>query len=220
MPGTLAKPSLVINEIFHSIQGESSFAGMPCVFVRLTWCNIRCTYCDTEYAFHEGKEMTVGEIVAAVEAYGCRRVEVTGGEPLFQENVHPLMKRLCDGGYEVLLETGGSLDISGVDPRVRRIVDFKCPSSGMEKKNLWANAALLTPRDEVKFVIGDRRDYEWSKAKIAEHGLAGRCPVLMSVVFGKLEPAALSEWILADKLDVRFQLQIHKYIWEPARRGV
>ncbi len=212
--------SLVINEIFHSIQGESAFAGMPCVFVRLTYCNIRCTYCDTEYAFYEGKPMTLDEIVAVVGGYGCRRVEITGGEPLFQPEVHPLMKRLCDAGYEVLLETGGSLDISAVDPRVRRIVDFKCPSSGMEKKNLWKNAGFLTGADEVKFVIGDRADYDWSKKKIDEHAILGKSPVLMSVVFGKLEPVVLSEWILADKLDVRFQLQMHKYIWHPETRGV
>ncbi len=212
--------SLVINEIFHSIQGESAFAGMPCVFVRLTYCNIRCTYCDTEYAFYEGKPMTLAEIVAAVDGYGCRRVEITGGEPLFQPEVHPLMKRLCDAGYEVLLETGGSLDISTVDHRVRRIVDFKCPSSAMEKRNLWKNAELLTARDEVKFVIGDRADYEWSKAKIAEHDISAKSPVLMSVVFGKLEPVVLSEWILEDKIDVRFQLQMHKYIWHPEKRGV
>ena len=212
--------SLVINEIFHSIQGESSLAGMPCVFVRLTYCNIRCSYCDTEYAFYEGKPMTLDEIVAAVEAFDCRRVEITGGEPLFQPEVHALMKRLCDAGYELLLETGGSLDISTVDPRVRRIVDFKCPSSGMEKKNHWKNAGYLTERDEVKFVIGDREDYEWSKRKIAEYGIAGRSPILMSVVFGQLEPVVLSEWILEDSLDVRFQLQMHKYIWRPEKRGV
>ena len=220
MSETGTAPSLVINEIFHSIQGESSFAGMPCVFVRLTYCNLRCTYCDTEYAFHEGTRMSIDEVVAAVAAFRCRRVEITGGEPLFQEEVHPLMKRLCDAGYEVLLETGGSLDISGVDPRVRRIVDFKCPSSAMEKKNFWGNAAHLNARDEVKFVIGDRRDYEWSRMRMAEHGLASKCPVLMSVVFGKLEPAALSGWILQDALDVRFQLQMHKYIWHPEKRGV
>jgi 7-carboxy-7-deazaguanine synthase len=212
--------SLVINEVFHSIQGESSFAGMPCVFVRLTYCNIRCTWCDSEYSFYEGKEMSLDEVMAAVASHGCRRVEVTGGEPLFQPGVHPLMRRLCDAGYEVLLETGGSLDIAPVDPRVRRIVDFKCPSSGMEKKNLWANAGALTLRDEVKFVIGDRQDYEWSKEKISRHGLAAKCPVLMSVVFGKLEPVTLSEWILQDRLDVRFQLQMHKYIWHPEKRGV
>ena len=212
--------TLVINEIFHSIQGESSFAGMPCVFVRLTYCNIRCTYCDTEYAFYEGKRMTLDAIVAAVEAWGCKRVEVTGGEPLWQPEVHPLMKRLCDAGYEVLIETGGSLDISACDPRVRRIVDFKCPSSKMERHNLWSNARHLNARDEVKFVIGDRADYEWSKLRMAEFGLAGKCPILMSVVFGKLEPVVLSEWILEDRLEVRFQLQMHKFIWHPEQRGV
>jgi 7-carboxy-7-deazaguanine synthase len=212
--------SLVVNEIFHSIQGESGFAGMPCVFVRLTYCNLRCAYCDTEYAFFEGTAMTLDDIVAAAGAYGCRRVEITGGEPLFQPEVHPLMKRFCDAGYEVLLETGGSIDISNVDSRVRRIVDFKCPSSGMEKENFWMNAGLLTPRDEVKFVIGDRADFEWAKATMAEYGLAGKCPVLMSVVFGALEPVTLAGWILEDRLDVRFQLQMHKYIWHPEKRGV
>lgn len=214
-PGILA-----VNEIFHSIQGESSFAGMPCVFVRLAWCNLRCVWCDTEYAFHEGRPMSFDEILAAVASHGCRTVEITGGEPLVQPQVLPLMKRLCDDGYEVLLETGGSLDIGGVDPRVRRIVDFKCPGSGMEHKNLWSNAALMTPRDEAKFVIADRADYDWSKRMIAERGLAGRCPILMSGVFGALEPVTLAEWILADRLEVRFQLQAHKYIWHPERRGV
>lgn len=214
-PGTL-----VIHEIFHSIQGESSRAGLPCVFVRLTYCNIRCTYCDTEYAFYEGREMTIDAIVAAVKAYGCPLVEVTGGEPLFQENVHVLLRRLCDEGLEVLLETGGTLDIGVVDRRVRRIVDFKTPSSGMIKKNLWSNAPLLTGTDEVKFVVGTREDYDWAKEMIAEHGLDRRSPILMSVVFGKLEPAQLAEWVLADRLPVRFQLQLHKLIWHPEARGV
>src|SRR3990170_3560300 len=190
VPGTL-----VVNEIFHSIQGESAAAGLPCVFVRLTYCNIRCTYCDTEYAFYEGARTTIDDIIAAVRAYGCKRVEITGGEPLFQPEVNALMERLCDGGFEVMLETGGSLDIGGVDGRVRRIVDFKCPSSGMEKKNLWKNAEHLSDRDEVKFVIGDRDDYDWAKGKMDEYRLDVRCPILMSVVFGKLEPVTLSEWI-------------------------
>lgn len=211
---------LVINEIFHSIQGESSYMGRPCVFVRLTYCNIRCSYCDTAYAFHEGKEMTIDEIAHTVSGYGCKLVEITGGEPLYQENVHPLMKRLCDEYYEVLLETGGSLDISVVDPRVKRIVDFKCPSSKMMKHNLWENIRHLKSGDEVKFVIGTREDYDWAKNMIGEHEIAKRCPVLMSVVFGELEPVTLSEWILADKLNVRFQLQMHKYIWSPETRGV
>jgi len=214
------QPTLVINEIFHSIQGESSHMGRPCVFVRLTYCNIRCSYCDTEYAFYEGKEMPVDEILEVVRGIGCRLVELTGGEPLFQANVHELMNRLCDEGYEVLLETGGSLDIGKVDPRVKRIVDFKCPSSGMMKKNLWENAALLKETDEVKFVIGDREDYVWAKGMIQNHDIEGRCPILMSVVFGKLEPIQLAEWVLEDKLNVRFQLQMHKYIWSPETRGV
>ena len=216
-----SKPhTLVINEIFHSIQGESSYMGRPCVFVRLTYCNIRCAYCDTEYAFYEGTEMPVDDIVDAVRRFGCNLVEVTGGEPLFQSNVHELMTRLCDEGYELLLETGGSLDISGVDERVRRIVDFKCPSSAMMKKNHWENVKFLNGRDEVKFVIGDRDDYDWSKRMIEEHQIDRRCPVLMSVVFGKLEPIQLAEWILGDNLDVRFQLQMHKYIWSPETKGV
>ena len=215
-----APHTLVINEIFHSIQGESSHMGRPCVFVRLTYCNIRCSYCDTEYAFYEGKETPIDEIVASVRRFGCKLVEVTGGEPLFQANVHELMTRLCDEGYELLLETGGSLDIGGVDERVRRIVDFKCPSSGMMNKNLWENVKYLNARDEVKFVVGNREDYDWSKRMIAEFEIDRRSPVLMSVVFGKLEPVQLSEWILSDNLNVRFQLQMHKYIWSPETKGV
>lgn len=211
---------LVVNEIFHSIQGESSQMGRPCVFIRLTYCNIRCSYCDTEYSFYEGREMLIEDIVVAVRGFGCRLVELTGGEPLFQANVHELMTRLCDEGCEVLLETGGSLDIGGVDRRVKRIVDFKCPSSDMVKKNLWENVRCLNTSDEVKFVIGDRDDYEWSKRMIEEYQIDRRCPILMSVVFGKLEPVQLAEWILEDKLNVRFQLQMHKYIWSPETRGV
>lgn len=212
--------TLVVNEIFHSIQGESSHMGRSCVFIRLTYCNLRCSYCDTEYAFYEGKEMQIDEIMDAVRSYRCNLIEVTGGEPLWQENVHLLMKHLCDEGYEVLLETGGSLSIAAVDPRVKRIVDFKCPSSKMMKKNLWENVLYLKDGDEVKFVIGNREDYEWAKAMIEQHGIRKRCSVLMSVVFGELEPLRLAEWILEDKLDVRFQLQMHKYIWSPETRGV
>lgn len=211
---------LVINEIFHSIQGESSCMGMPCVFVRLTYCNLRCSYCDTAYAFEEGSPMTIGDILKAVDGYGCKLVEITGGEPLMQEAVHELMTSLADHGYEVLLETGGSLDISRVDPRVRRIVDFKCPSSGMTKKNMWENVGFLKPTDEVKFVIGDREDFEWSVREIRERAIDQRCPVLMSVVFGAVEPVTLAGWILESRVQVRFQLQMHKYIWEPATRGV
>jgi 7-carboxy-7-deazaguanine synthase len=212
--------TLVINEIFHSIQGESSHMGRPCVFIRLTYCNLRCSYCDTEYAFYEGREMRIDEIIDAVRSFRCNLVEVTGGEPLWQENVHQLLKRLCDDGYEVLLETGGSLSIASVDPRVKRIVDFKCPSSTMMKKNLWDNVKYLKQGDEVKFVIGNRDDYEWAKSMIEQYKIRDRCPVLMSVVFGALEPLQLAEWILEDRLDVRFQLQMHKYIWSPQARGV
>ncbi|MBI5215690.1 MAG: radical SAM protein [Ignavibacteriae bacterium] len=212
--------TLVINEIFHSIQGESSYAGMPCVFVRLTYCNIRCSYCDSAYAFYEGKEMTVEEIVQQVRSYDCKLVEVTGGEPLFQSNIHTFLQQLCDEGFEVLLETGGSLPIAEVDERVNCIVDFKCPSSAMMKKNDWTIVHDLKPTDEVKFVIGDRNDYDWAKEKIKEYKIDERCNLLMSVVFGKLEPVNLAEWILTDKLNVRFQLQLHKFIWHPEARGV
>ena len=211
---------LVVNEIFHSIQGESTLAGRSCVFIRLTWCNLRCTWCDTAYAFEEGSPMTIGAILARVRSYGCRLVEVTGGEPLFQEGVHDLFRALCDEGFEVLVETGGSLDISRVDRRVRRIVDFKCPGSGMEKKNLWSNVRSLTPHDEVKFVIADRADFDWAAARMREHGLDRMCTVLMSVVFGQLEPVELARWILEEGTNARFQLQAHKYIWEPSARGV
>lgn len=216
-----AKPhTLVVNEIFYSIQGESTHAGRPCVFVRLTYCNIRCSYCDTDYAFYDGREMSIDEIVGSIKGHGCNLVEITGGEPLFQTNVHELMTRLCDGGYEVLIETGGSIDIKRIDPRVKRIVDFKCPSSKMVKNNLWENVRHLKDGDEVKFVIGDREDYEWSKHKINEYTLVDRFPVLLSVVFSELEPIRLAEWILEDKLNVQLQLQVHKYIWTPQKRGV
>ena len=211
---------LVVNEIFHSIQGESSSMGRPCVFVRLTYCNLRCTWCDTAYAFEEGTPMEMEDILRDVDRHGCKLVEVTGGEPLMQEGVHELMTSLADRGYEVLLETGGSLDISKVDARVRRIVDFKCPSSGMLKKNLWTNVGHLRSTDEVKFVIGDRGDFDWSVRAIDEQELLRRCPVLMSPVFGVLEPVTLAGWILESRLPVRFQLQMHKVIWDPAMRGV
>jgi 7-carboxy-7-deazaguanine synthase len=212
--------SLIINEIFHSIQGESSHMGRPCVFVRLTYCNLRCSYCDTEYAFYEGKEMSLEDIMNEVRSYKCTLVEITGGEPLAQEGVHELMRLLCDEGHEVLLETGGSLDISRVDPRVKRIVDFKCPSSEMVKKNHWQNVDHLKRGDEVKFVIGDRQDFDWAVDMIGKHRLIERCPVLMSCVFDVLQPVELAGWILESRLNVRFQLQMHKYIWEPATRGV
>ncbi len=212
---------LKINEIYHSIQGESTSAGRPCVFVRLTYCNLRCTYCDTEYAFYEGKEMTVQQVIDEVEKYNCKLVEITGGEPLVQmDECLDLMKTLCELGYEVMIETGGSLSIKDIDHRVKIIMDLKCPSSGMEKKNLYENLKYLKLTDELKFVIGNREDYEWSLEKIRHYNLRGKCIILFSVVFGELEPVQLINWILEDKLDVRFQLQMHKYIWHPQTKGV
>lgn len=213
-------PLLIVNEIFYSIQGESTHVGRPCVFVRLAYCNLRCSYCDTAYAFNEGSEKNVEEVLSEIRRYSAHLVEVTGGEPLMQPDVHPLMTALCDLGYEVLLETGGSLDIEPVDGRVKRIVDFKCPSSGMAKKNLWRNAGLLRSGDEVKFVIGTREDFDWAVERVREHHLPERVTVLFSPVFGELEPRLLAGWILSLDLPIRMQLQMHKYIWEPTARGV
>lgn len=209
-----------VNEIFFSIQGESSRAGLPCVFVRLTYCNLRCSYCDTGYAFYEGSDFSIDEIVDRVKSYNCNLVEITGGEPLMQNECLDLMKILCDSGFDVMLETGGSLPINSIDPRVMIIMDFKCPSSGMMKKNLFANIKFLKNNDEVKFVIGNREDYEWSKKIISMYKLDRKCAILFSVVFGALEPVTLVNWILEDKLDVRFQLQMHKIIWHPETKGV
>ena len=211
---------LVVNEIFFSIQGESTHSGKPCVFIRLTNCNLRCAYCDTAYAYTEGKEMSISEIMNEAGKYDCKLVEITGGEPLLQQEVHPLMTRLCDEKYEVLLETSGSIDIGSVDQRVKRIVDFKSPSSGMENRNLMENIFCLKPVDEVKFIIGNQDDYLWAKSIVLKYDLPARCSVLMSVVFGKLEANRLVGWILQDKLTVRFQLQMQKYIWNPEARGV
>jgi 7-carboxy-7-deazaguanine synthase len=212
---------LTINEIYLSVQGESTWAGLPCVFVRLTFCDLRCSYCDTEYAFYEGKKQSLGEIVAAVLAYDCPLVEKTGGEPLLQKNVLHLMTMLADAGRTILLETSGAHDISVVDPRVHRIMDLKTPGSGEVERNLFSNIAHLTERDEVKFVIGSRKDYEWSRGQLQEHRLAERCrAVLFSPIFGRIDPRQIVEWILADKLPVRFQLQMHKFIWTPTARGV
>ncbi|MFO7446923.1 MAG: radical SAM protein [Ignavibacteriaceae bacterium] len=211
---------LKVNEIYFSIQGESSKAGLPCVFVRLTYCNLRCTYCDTEYAFYEGKDQSVDEIIAEVKKYNCRLVEITGGEPLVQNESTGLMERLCEEGYEVLLETGGSLPVKDIDQRVKIILDLKCPSSGMLKKNYYENINYLKKTDEIKFVIGTREDYEWTKDMINKYDLTGKCEILLSVVFGQLEPLTLVDWILKDNLKVRFQLQMHKFIWEPTAKGV
>lgn len=212
---------LTINEIFHSIQGESTYAGRPCVFVRLTACDLRCRWCDTAYAFHEGRKMSVEEVVADVEARGCPTVEVTGGEPLLQPDVYPLMQRLLDSGKTVLIETGGHRSIAKVPAGVIRIVDVKCPGSGEAEKNDWSNLAHLTKQDEVKFVIADRRDYEYARDIMQREGLPARVnAVLMSPVHGELDAKLLSEWVIADRLDVRVQLQMHKYIWSPETRGV
>ena len=213
-------PKIKVNEIFLSIQGESTRAGLPCTLVRLAGCNLRCEWCDTRYAWQDGRDMSVDEILAAVAALACRRVEVTGGEPLIQPAAVELLRRLCDAGYETLLETNGSQDISQVDGRVVRIVDFKCPSSGQDHANLWQNAEHLTCRDEVKFVIADRRDYDFACRAVREHGLTARCPVIFSPVHGRLEPAELAAWMLADRLDVRLGLQLHKIIWPGKDRGV
>jgi len=239
--------TLVVNEIYLSLQGESSFAGLPCVFVRLTACNLRCSYCDTAYAFTQGSKRTLEDILAEVrrlaEPYRnlpgpLPLVELTGGEPLLQKNALPLMTALCDQGFSVLLETSGAHDIAAVDARVHRIMDLKCPSSGEADRNRWENVPLLTARDEIKFVVGSREDYEWAREQIARHNLAQRCALLMSWVHPLAEaqrdpslkpvPAGhtpisrleLAERITADALPVRFQVQLHKVLWPPDQRGV
>ncbi len=215
-----AADRLRVNEIFYSIQGESTFAGRPCVLVRLTGCQMRCTWCDTEYSFYEGRWMRVDEVIDEVLAYGCPLAEVTGGEPLLQPGVHTLMGGLCDRGLEVLLETGGGLDISGVDPRVRRIVDLKCPASGEVENNHWPNLKHLREMDEVKLVVQDRGDYEWARNAIREHRIDRLCTVHLSPVWSALEPAELAAWVLEDRLPARVSLQLHKTLWGAETRGV
>ncbi len=224
--------SLRVNEIFHSIQGESTRAGLPCVFVRLAGCPLRCTYCDTEYAFREGAARPVEELLREVLAIDCPLVEVTGGEPLAQAGVHALISALIDAGRTVLIETSGAIDLAPCDPRAIRILDLKTPGSGECRRNLWSNLDRLHDRDEIKFVIGDRADYDWAKGVMDEHRLAARVAcVLMSPVFPQLPgreirghpglpPRTLAEWILEDRLPVRLQLQMHKFIWDPGTRGV
>lgn len=213
--------NLTVNEIYQSIQGESTWAGLPCVFVRLTFCDLRCTYCDTEYAFYKGTKRSVDEIFAEVIGFDCPLVEITGGEPLLQKNVLPLMERLCDAGRTVLIETSGAHDIAKIDSRVHRIMDLKTPSSGECARNRWENIESLTRGDEVKFVLGSREDYEWARAQIHEHRLAERVgTVLLSPVFGRVDPRDIVTWMLADRLPVRFQLQMHKFIWDPKTKGV
>jgi 7-carboxy-7-deazaguanine synthase len=212
---------LTINEIFHSIQGESTHAGRPCVFVRLTACDLRCTWCDTPYSFHEGRKMSIDDVVADIERYGCETVEITGGEPLLQKEVYPLMERLLAGGKSVLLETGGHRSLEGVPPGVVTIMDVKCPGSGEAARNDWNNLARLRPHDEVKFVIRDRDDYEFARDVLRREALHERtAAVLFSPVHGVLAPRTLSEWVLEDRLPARVQLQMHKYIWGADVRGV
>jgi len=212
---------LTINEIFHSIQGESTHAGRPCVFVRLTACDLRCSWCDTPYAFHEGRKMSVEDVARAVRAYGCDVVEITGGEPLLQKEVYPLMQRLLDEGCTVMLETGGHLSADQVPAAVIRVIDVKCPGSGESDRNHWSNLDRLRPTDEVKFVIKDRGDYEYARGIVANYDLTSRCrAVHFSPVHGVQDAKALAAWVLEDRLSVRVQLQLHKYIWDATTRGV
>ncbi|RAO75637.1 7-carboxy-7-deazaguanine synthase QueE [Dyella jiangningensis] len=204
---------LRITEIFHSIQGEADAIGWRTVFVRLTGCPLRCVWCDTEYSFYGGNWRSIDDIVAEVASHGARHVCVTGGEPLAQKRCLILLTRLCDAGHDVSLETSGALDVSMVDPRVRKVMDLKAPDSGEAKRNLWSNIGHLLPHDQVKIVIASRADYEWAREAVAEHKLAERCMVLFSPVHGAIQPRELAEWIIEDKLDVRFQLQLHKLLW-------
>jgi len=204
---------LRITEIFHSIQGEADAIGWRTVFVRLTGCPLRCVWCDTEYSFYGGDWREIDEIVAEVASHGARHVCVTGGEPLAQKRCLILLQRLCDAGHDVSLETSGALDVAAVDPRVRKVMDLKAPDSGEAKRNLWSNIEHLLPHDQVKIVIASRADYEWARAAVAEHRLMQRCMVLFSPVHGAITPRELAEWIIEDKLDVRFQLQLHKLLW-------
>ena len=210
---------LKINEIYKSIQGESSFTGLPCVFVRLTGCHLRCTWCDTAYAFYEGREMSILEIVQEVKSLGISLVELTGGEPLLQAEAVDLVRELLDQNFQVLIETSGAIDVSILDPRAVKIMDIKCPGSGMSDKMIWDNLKYLGVRDEIKFVIKDRKDFDWACDVIQNRRLASKV-ILFSSVFGELNPQKLSEWILEKNLNVRLQLQVHKYIWHPETRGV
>lgn len=209
-----------VNEIFFSIQGESTYAGLPCAFVRLAGCNLRCSYCDTTHAYDEGDEKTLDVVVEALTAYPTKLVEVTGGEPLLQPETPALLTALADRGKSVLIETNGSVSLEGIDPRVTAIMDVKCPGSGMSGRVMWENIGLLQPRDEVKFVLTDRTDYEWALEVIEKYRLSEKHKVHLSPAFGVLEPKRLASWILEDGLDARLQLQLHKYIWPDIERGV
>ena len=209
-----------INEIYLSVQGESTHTGLPCVFIRLTGCNLRCSWCDTAYAFHEGKNMSIDEILQKVENFGIHLVEITGGEPLMQDNVYTLMRRLIEKGYKVMLETGGSISLERVPKDVIKIMDLKCPGSGEQEKNNLDNLKLLTPHDEVKFVILDKKDYEWSRDIIKRYKINETAHILLSPVFDKLELKEMVKWILEDRLPVRLQTQLHKIIWDKNTIGV
>jgi 7-carboxy-7-deazaguanine synthase len=226
----LSETFLRVTEIFHSVQGESTWAGLPCTFVRITGCPLRCVWCDTAYAFHGGERMTLEAILERVREVratrGTELIEVTGGEPLAHPNALPLVERLLDDGFTVLVETSGAFDVAPLDPRAHRIMDLKCPGSGESERNLWSNLAHLTARDEVKFVVKDRADWEWTARAIAENGLDARVragtlrALLVSPVWGEVDLEALAGWILQSGLPVRFQLQMHKLIWGPERTGV
>ncbi|GGY26338.1 7-carboxy-7-deazaguanine synthase [Rhodanobacter panaciterrae] len=215
-PAAVAAERLRITEIFHSIQGEADAIGWRTVFVRLTGCPLRCVWCDTEYSFYGGDWHAIDDILAEVASHGAKHVCVTGGEPLAQKRCLILLQKLCDAGYEVSLETSGALDVVAVDPRVRKVMDLKAPDSGESKRNLWSNLDHLLPHDQIKIVIASRADYEWACAMLAEHSLADRCMVLFSPVHGAVQPRELAEWIIADKLPVRFQMQLHKLLWNDA----
>ncbi len=211
---------LKINEIFYSIQGESSYTGLPCIFIRLTYCNLRCSYCDTEYAFHNGSDMSINQILKHIDKYPANLVMVTGGEPLLQKDCINLMDELLKNKYSVMLETSGSLPLNKVPKKVVKIVDFKCPTSNMKHKNNWNIITDIDKKDEIKFVIGDREDYNWSKEMIKEYDLDKICPILFSPVYDKINIENLSKWILDDGLNVRLQMQLHKYIWGADKKGV
>jgi 7-carboxy-7-deazaguanine synthase len=211
---------LLVHEIYKSVQGESTFAGLPCVFVRLTGCSLRCKWCDTAHAFRHGERMTRAAVVERVLGFDCPLVELTGGEPLEQPAAVPLMAELCDAGKTVLIETSGAHDIGGIDPRVHVIMDLKCPDSGEEHRNFWPNLDRLKPTDQIKFVVASRRDWDWTEATVRRHRLADRFQVLVSTAFAGATPRELADWLLASGLHVRMQLQMHKYVWEPTARGV
>ena len=212
--------SLKINEIYHSIQGESSYSGLPCVFVRLTYCNLRCSYCDTEYAFYEGKDMSIKQIIKKINSYKCNLVEITGGEPLLQKNCIKLINELEKNNKKVLIETGGSLSIQNISKKTHIILDLKCPSSNMENKNLWTNLDYIKKTDEIKFVVGNKADYEWTKNIIKKYDLENKCHLLISPVYDKIDNEKIINWILKDNLKIRFQIQLHKEIWDKDKKGV